>query len=338
MFLESRNIPASESVKVFLEGLFDYAGLFPPAILSMPDALREYRALRREGDHWMSGPFVCPVSRLEELLADIPGGRSKSDTMIPLSLLPRPVSHYSSFESSFLNDLQEIERLRTTHPGFFCVQMMEIKVPEGAAHHADTLDRMLKYLCDTAAGSEDEPIRIFLEISRGTRYSAALASAVEAISSTPCDLNKLSLKVRCGGIHPEDYPSCEELAQFIFAVIRASQSFKATAGLHHPVRHFNDNAATVMHGFLNVFFAAIFCAVLGLEIDDLASVLAEEDPARFQFVDTGIQFNNYFASTEQIRTIRSAHAMSIGSCSFDEPRADLVALHWLTSEQAQRYQ
>ena len=51
----------------FFRGLFDDASLFPPAALAMADAvtghLRHQAAWYRE----MSGPFVCPDSKLAEL-------------------------------------------------------------------------------------------------------------------------------------------------------------------------------------------------------------------------------------------------------------------------------
>jgi hypothetical protein len=57
------------SLQALLTGLVDYAGLFPPAALAMPDAVREY-AGHRAGEHaWMLGRFVLPVTRLPEFEA-----------------------------------------------------------------------------------------------------------------------------------------------------------------------------------------------------------------------------------------------------------------------------
>ena len=84
-----------------------------------------------------------------------------------------------------------------------------------------------------------------------------------------------------------------------------------------------------MHGFLNVFFAAIFSAALKLDTDELIAVIESEDPSRFQFVDEGIRFDDYSVSTDSLKQIRTSQVLSIGSCSFDEPRDDLRSLNWL---------
>ena len=55
------------TLKTFMHGLIDYAGLFPPARLSMPDAAATF-ARHLEGEYaWMLGAFICPVGRLDAL-------------------------------------------------------------------------------------------------------------------------------------------------------------------------------------------------------------------------------------------------------------------------------
>lgn len=53
--------------RALLEGLIDHAALFPPASMTMRDALAEDRAARQSGYAWMIDRFVCPASRLGEL-------------------------------------------------------------------------------------------------------------------------------------------------------------------------------------------------------------------------------------------------------------------------------
>jgi hypothetical protein len=43
-----------------LTGLIDYAGLFPPAKLSLDQAIRNYAAYRQCPERWMLGKFVIP--------------------------------------------------------------------------------------------------------------------------------------------------------------------------------------------------------------------------------------------------------------------------------------
>jgi hypothetical protein len=53
--------------RALLERLIDHAALFPPASMSMEDALAEDRTARASDYAWMLDRFVCPASRLGEL-------------------------------------------------------------------------------------------------------------------------------------------------------------------------------------------------------------------------------------------------------------------------------
>src|SRR5712671_6218049 len=58
---------ASDALHVLLNGLIDYAGLFPPASLDLPTAMRNY-ATYRAGEHaWMLGRFVVPEALAAEV-------------------------------------------------------------------------------------------------------------------------------------------------------------------------------------------------------------------------------------------------------------------------------
>ena len=71
-------------------------------------------------------------------------------------------------------------------------------------------------------------------------------------------------KVRTGGLTPEATPSSEALADFLIEAVSRRIAFKATAGLHHPIRSLHpltyatDSPCATMHGFVNVFVAAAF--------------------------------------------------------------------------------
>src|SRR5262249_827569 len=94
------------------------------------------------------------------------------------------------------------------------------------------------------------------------------------------------VKGRTGGVRPEAFPAVAEVAAFIRACAERRLPFKATAGLHHPIRAehpltYEPNAPrAVMHGFLNVFLAAAF-AWHGER--DLEPIVAETDPETFRF-------------------------------------------------------
>jgi hypothetical protein len=102
------------------------------------------------------------------------------------------------------------------------------------------------------------------------------------------------VKLRCGG---ESIPSVEQVALVVACCRDAGVPFKATAGLHHPVRRGEE------HGFLNLLAATT--APSGR----LEAVLAEEDPTALDAVDAD-----------------RALFTSFGSCSWREPIEGLQEL------------
>jgi hypothetical protein len=57
----------TDARRALLERLIDHAPLFPPASMSMEDALAEDARVRAADTGWIVGRFVCPASRLQEL-------------------------------------------------------------------------------------------------------------------------------------------------------------------------------------------------------------------------------------------------------------------------------
>jgi hypothetical protein len=142
------------------------------------------------------------------------------------------------------------------------------------------------------------------------------------------------LKIRTGGLTPESIPSSEEVADFLCRAALAKKPFKATAGLHHAIRanraltYSADSPHAVMHGFVNVFTAAAF-AWHGADRSQVLAILNETDPRAFGMSDNSLTWNGHSLSTVQIADARANFAHSFGSCSFEEPIADLRDLGWL---------
>lgn len=128
-------------------------------------------------------------------------------------------------------------------------------------------------------------------------------------------------KVRTGGLTPETIPSSEALADFLGEAASRRMAFKATAGLHHPIR-------ATMHGFVNVFVAAAF-AWQGAERGVMLEVLDDGDADAFQFLNGGLRWRGRNIAAAEIESARRDFAHSFGSCSFTEPVADLRMLGWL---------
>lgn len=241
----------SRPLRALLEHLIDYAGLFPPAALTMQDAVRNYARYRDSEHAWALGRFVVPQARASEVPKEF-----------PLSILG--VDEVKATTE---------EELAAFSPGAY-VEIADVKF-------LDAIQR------------------------RGLRA-----------------------KIRTGGITPDAFPAIDDVAEFLRACKAKGVAFKATAGLHHPLRcvkplTYEPNAPLgTMHGFLNVFLAAAL-------LDHADAVLAENDPWAFTFNDDAASWRGHRVSTEELIAIRRDFATSFGSCSFEEPIEDLRALGWL---------
>jgi hypothetical protein len=138
-------------------------------------------------------------------------------------------------------------------------------------------------------------------------------------------------KIRTGGVTADLIPAPRVLARFLLACTRLRVPFKATAGLHHPVRgeypltYDEGSPAAVMFGFLNVLAAGAL-ALDGAPPDMLETVLTETDPAAFRLDAQGLRWRDRTVTPEAIERFRSGGMTGFGSCSFTEPVRDLTAL------------
>src|SRR5690554_3542756 len=57
---------SSGSLRAIARELIDYAGLFPPAALGMPQVVANYAAYRASEEAWMLGRLIVPAARLDE--------------------------------------------------------------------------------------------------------------------------------------------------------------------------------------------------------------------------------------------------------------------------------
>jgi hypothetical protein len=130
-------------------------------------------------------------------------------------------------------------------------------------------------------------------------------------------------KVRCGGPTPDMFPSPAELAAFVCGCRDRGLAFKATAGLHHPIRD------GIVHGFLNLLGAAVLAHAGGAEPRELVAVLLEEDPGAFEVTDEAFTVRGRVFGAEAVAATRERLFTGYGSCSFSEPVEDLRRLRIL---------
>jgi hypothetical protein len=332
-----------ESFRAFADGLIDYAGMFPPARLSLPEAIENYLGYARGRDAWMLGRFVCSTEHLTNLLEFVAARPEESrilgePAVIRLCSPGRSAPDASSFLDRFQEDLAAISAAHRNERPTVRVEILESRIPEdllrgGTAARAGTgaaWSDFLDAIAEQLRRFEMSKLRLYLEGAFVPEWRPALARAIEAIAGHP--LSDAGFKLRCGGIAASAFPTIEQIAFVLTTCRRAGLSLKATAGLHHPMRALRAEVDTMMHGFLNVFGAAFLGHEHDLGEEATGRILEEEDSGAFRFTPGGFAWRDLRISTDTIRALRRDAVTSFGSCSFDEPRADLRALGILDPE------
>jgi hypothetical protein len=303
----SASAPPAPALRVLLQGLVDYAGLFPPASLPIGDAVAEYGEHRESLETWALGRFVLPAARLDEF----------DDVAAPH--LPRDGAHSWALSALLGSDLEEdvgrIERFNDRHgdarSGAVLVDTVELKThtPRDVARASELLDRRFDTYMEVPVA--DDPAELIAGIAQTTAKA----------------------KIRTGGVTPDAFPTSAHVARFIARCLAHEVAFKATAGLHHPWRadyrltYAADAPLGPMFGFLNVLLAVAALAA-GLAESDAVAILDERDPEAAQFGRDGVRWRGHLMDMDALDRARDSMT-AFGSCSFREPVADLRALRLL---------
>jgi hypothetical protein len=296
-----------DSRRRLLKGIVDYAGLFPPTEASMAEAVAEYARQRQSVESWMLSAFVVTDARLEEFgreAADLLPADGSGDAW-PLSVLLAPAVGVQLDPT--------VEFLAGHGPGSGAGQV-ELKSLEWKPAEPSAISAFL----ERAPAAE-----VYCELP----WKEELQPWLDALAGTGA-----RAKIRCGGVSPELIPPVASVANFLRSCERASVAMKFTAGLHHPVRSIHplsyesDAPRAMMHGFLNVFFAAGLIVRGDCPDPVLLAVLEETDAAAFKADATGIAWRDHHVDASVVSDARARLARSFGSCSFVEPVDDLHTL------------
>jgi len=295
------------ALRVLLQGIVDYAGLFPPASRGMAAAASEYAEHRGGVDAWALGRFVLPAARLDEFedaaAATLPREGAKSWALSAL------------LGSDLEEDIARIEHFNLRHgdarAGAVIVDTVELKThsPRDVARASELLDRRFDTYMELPAEMAPDEI-------------------VDAISRTTA-----KAKIRTGGVTADAFPSAEQVVRFAGCCIRQGVAFKATAGLHHPWRaeypltYAPDAPRGVMFGFLNLLLAVALLRA-GLGEQQAIAALEDRDSSSIRFGADGLHWRGQALSVSVLEQARDT-LVAFGSCSFRDPVGDLRALHLL---------
>lgn len=306
------------SLRALLTELIDYAGLFPPTRLPLDQAIRNYARYRQESESWMLGRFILPASRLEDLE---PYHEELFGVHPPFvfSVLGRGGGSLTEFLTNLRDDLRDIAAFRKRHGNRVIVDVLETQLPP------DLTDSSLP----ESALSLYKMIRIFpvVDLFPFCEAPDRPEELLEQLAQVPDE--RVGFKLRCGGLEASAFPSSARVATALIGCLDAGMAFKATAGLHHPLPRFDAGVQARMHGFVNVFFAGVLAYCRNLPTEQICRLLDDDQASHFAFTNKGASWHRHRCTTAEIAAARRDFVRSFGSCSFDEPRADLRTLGWM---------
>ena len=296
---------AAASLRVFLAEMIDYAGFFPPASLEMMACVSNYSRYLSGPQRWALGRFVLPVARLDEFL------NAQENVAVDPWKFSGIVSANVAAELAVVGEFN----CRAHGAVMDCVEIR--------ASNKQEIDFALRHL--------PEGVVAFFEIlpDQAGEWLPILQQAGAAA------------KLRAGGVVEDAIPAVERVAGFIASCAEFGVPFKATAGLHHPLRCIHpltyeaNSPKGMMHGFLNLFTAAAvaWSAVQAggrrgaPDSGVLSTGLADRDSANWHFGEDAMIWRGggeaVRIDVHDLRSMRSQFALSFGSCSFEEPLQDL---------------
>jgi len=294
-----------DSVRILLSEIIDYAGLFPPSMVSMPEAVANYARYKNSFHGWMLGRFIVPAARLDEF--------------------------FDSAEDLFPKRGENMWRLSVLAGEDINATIRSINTFNGKNAHSVVCDS-LEVKANTISKIENtvnalpEGITTYFELGPNKNLIDLVA--------TLAHLGQRA-KIRTGGVAREDFPTSKEIIRFVRTCMTANVPFKATAGLHHPIRCFRpltyapEAPQGTMHGFLNMLLMTAFVRE-GYRTSLMEELMEEELDEAFTFHDDAIRWRNeHIIPVSQLALLRQRGMISFGSCSFDEPIADLQSLSLL---------
>lgn len=288
--------------RALLSGLVDYAGLFPPAGLSMSETVGNYATYQRRVDSWALARLVVPVNRLgelEEALARLPAS-DRPEGRWPISGL---------IGTDLAAERAAIESFNQNKAGLSRVESLELRVAS------------IPQIEDVR-----QSLTLGLEVYCELPLTAELPRLVAAVKQAG-----LRAKVRTGGIKAVDIPAPEAVLGFLTACASERLALKATAGLHHPLRgsapltYEAHAASATMFGYLNLIAAASLLWSQRSE-RDAHTVLIAQDRAQIRFAEDFVDWAGIRIGAEEIERTRREFMLAIGSCSFTEPMGEIRQL------------
>jgi len=300
------------SLRVLLTHAIDYAGMFPPCSLGLEPALKNQAEYVQSSDAWMLGAFVLPIQQFDATRQLL----SQFDAQHPLRVAA--LGPKTARADAFLEALDDadaaIRSLSRHNVDLISMSHLEMLMPDKV--DVASLKEAKSILGDLPVFWEAPPDR--------AEQTIALLAEV----NSDADSATFGYKLRTGGVTADAFPTSLQIAKALVTPATHQLPIKFTAGLHHPLRQYREEVQTKMHGFLNVFGAAVLAAEHRWDANQTAIMLEDENVASFSFTDDFFAWREWRIDIKRLQ-YRRRFVVSFGSCSFDEPREDLRRLNLL---------
>jgi hypothetical protein len=266
-----------------IRGFFDDAAVFPPGNAPLGEAVSAHNGYRTT---WFSdavGPLILPDTALNGLGEMLEPG-------VPLEV--------TMTVRGGLVDVPGVLARVSELP----VALRAIELPLGVEQSE------VRGAVASLASLLPEGVDAFVEVPREANPRELLEALVA---------HGVYAKFRTGGLRQELYPDDAELAESLGAAVAAGVPFKATAGLHHPLRNIDPETGLDQHGFLNLLLA-VDALIRDADTAEVQNFLAERDAVAI------------VAAVRALDPARLARAresfVSFGTCSMTDPVEDLIGL------------
>ncbi len=329
------------ALNLLLERTIDYAGLFPPAGLSIAETVFRFDQYRNSSYRSRLGRLVVNWKQLDSIEEAVrrlnpadDGNCWKISALLPcvstdgkdVIELQAALQSVADFNLRFAPSVPSDTSQADPHFVGLMVDSLEVKIS-----HEGQIEPTTSEIRAAMDHPNDFPVDLFLEIDCHADPTALIKQT--SLRRQETSDSHLYAKIRTGSVVAQEIPESREVARFIECCTTHQLPFKATAGLHHPLRgeyrmtYQPDSTRGMMHGYVNMFVATLMSVEHQLNQSQIEAILNETDSTHFQFDYNSVAWQSFRITRQRIEELRQQTLLSFGSCSFDEPTQELAAIY-----------
>jgi hypothetical protein len=301
------------STEQLLSECFDYAGIFPPAQISLDEALKNYVRLKRSSDKWIFSRFVIP-HHLVPKLAHFADRRDGNEGPLSLCIAGPEVKTLHDFKNTILNIEKDILSVHSDFPGEARTNILELMLPQTSVENLnpEEMVKALEAVVSTSANSRLLPHRVYFEISRDNFDIDTAKKVIKVIAVHNKSILKRKIdnylfsgfKINCGDAEKGLVPDARYLAEIMLYARDANVAVKFGGNVRHAYPKYDYELDTQEHGVLNLLLAGILAYTQDLNTEETIQVLEEKNAANFIFKEKYMAWRELAAPITELKMLR----------------------------------